>query len=65
MSIRPLEGDMAIATDPTLSKMHKKINQLVAADQDSLRACQEMTAEIRELQNELKLIKLRIMNDNG
>ncbi len=56
---------MAIATDPTLSKMHKKINQLVAADQDSLRACQEMTAEIRELQNELKLIKLRIMNDNG
>ena len=56
---------MVIATDATLARMHKKINQLVAADQETLRACQEMTAEIRELQKELKLLKLRIMNDNG
>ena len=62
MSISPLEGDIATATDATLSKMHKKINELVGASNDDFQSVLKIKNELVDIRKELKDIKMRLMN---
>ncbi len=62
MSIKSLEGDMATASDATLAKMYKKINELVKDANETVLAQNKMKNQIIDLQKELKDIKMRLMN---
>ncbi len=62
MSIQPLTGDMVTASDPTLAKMLKKINELVQDANLNLPAQTKMKVRIFVLEKELKEMKLRLMN---
>jgi len=63
MSINQLEGDIATASDITLSKMFKKINELVKEANDSLQADLKIRNDIAQIKKELNDLKLRIMNN--
>lgn len=62
MSITPLEGDMEIATNPTLAKILKKINELVGASNDDFDRIYAMNNKIVTLEKELKDLKTRVAN---
>ncbi len=62
MSIRPLEGDIAVAADATLARMNRKINELVGASNDDFKAVLKLKNNIVDLQKELREIKIRLMN---
>lgn len=62
MSIRPLEGDIAVAADATLARMNRKINELVGASNDDFKAVLKLKNNIVDLQKELREIKMRLMN---
>jgi len=62
MSIERLEGDMKTASDPTLIKMHKKINELVQAENDNFKASVETTRKIAEIEKELNYLKAAVRN---
>ena len=62
MSINPLEGNIATASDATLAMMLKKINELVGASNDDFQAVLKIRNEIVDIRKELKDIKLRLMN---
>lgn len=62
MSINPLVGDMATAADPTLAKMHKKINELIGASNDDFNSVLKIKNEIVDIKKELRDIKMRLMN---
>ena len=62
MSLKPLEGDIAIASDITLSKMYKKINELVVDANDNIKYQLKMKNDIADLHKIIKDMKLRQMN---
>ena len=62
MSIKPLEGDIAVAADATLARMNRKINELVGASNDDFKAVRKLENNIVDLQKELREIKIRLMN---
>ncbi len=62
MSIRPLEGDIAVAADATLARMNRKINELIGASNDDFKAVLKLKNNIVDLQKELREIKMRLMN---
>ena len=62
MSIQPVEGDIQIACDPSLSKLFKKINELVGATNDDFNNIHTMKQQIAALEKEIKDIKIRMMN---
>jgi hypothetical protein len=57
-----MEGDIKIASDITLTKMFKKINELVHDNNDTLQSFLKIRNEIADIRKELKEIKLRLMN---
>lgn len=62
MSMKKLEGNMAIATNPTLEMMFKKINDLVEDANEALQADLRMRNKIVTLEKELKSIRVLLMN---
>lgn len=62
MSINPLEGDIATASDATLAKFHKKINELVKEANENFQSQLKLRNDIAALNKELREIKMRIMN---
>lgn len=62
MSLKPLEGDIAIAADATLSKMYRKINELVVDANDNIKYQLKMKNDIAELHIIIRDMKLRQMN---
>jgi len=62
LSLKPLEGDIAIAADATLSKMYRKINELVVDANDNIKYQLKMKNDIAELHIIIRDMKLRQMN---
>lgn len=62
MSLKPLEGDIAIAADATLSKMYRKINELVVDANDNIKYQLKMKNDIAELHIIIRDMRLRQMN---
>jgi hypothetical protein len=62
LNINPLEGDIKIASDITLSNMFKKINELVSDNNDNLKSFLKIQNDMAELRKDIKEIKLRLMN---
>ena len=62
MSIRPLEGDIAVAADATLARMNRKINELVGASNDDFKAVRKLENKMVDIEKELREIKIRLMN---
>ena len=62
MSIRPLEGDIAVAADATLARMNRKINELVGASNDDFKAVRKLENKMVDIEKELREIKMRLMN---
>jgi uncharacterized membrane protein len=62
MSIQPMEGDMEIATNPTLAKMMKKINELVSADKENIQSLARMRNDIADCRKEIKDIQNILRN---
>ncbi len=62
MSIRPLEGDIAVAADATLARMNRKINELVGASNDDFKAVRKLENKMVDIDKELRDIKIRLMN---
>ncbi len=62
MSIRPLEGDIAVAADATLARMNRKINELVGASNDDFKAVRKLENKMVDIEKELRDIKIRLMN---
>lgn len=62
MSLKPLEGDIAIASDITLSKMYKKINELVVDANDNIKYQLKMKNDIADIRKELHDMRLRLTN---
>ena len=62
MSINSLEPDMAVASDVTLAKMFKKINELVADANSSLLSDLKLRNEIAGIKKELRDLKAMVAN---
>ncbi len=62
MSIRPLEGDIAVAADATLARMNRKINELIGASNDDFKAVRKLENKMVDIEKELRDIKIRLMN---
>ncbi len=62
MSIRPLEGDIAVAADATLARMNRKINELIGASNDDFKAVRKLENKMVDIEKELREIKIRLMN---
>ena len=62
MSIKPLEGDIAIAADPTLARINKKLNELISASNDDFKAIRKLENRLVDIEKELKDEKIRRMN---
>ena len=62
MSIKPLEGDIAVAADATLARMNRKINELVGASNDDFKAVRKLENKMVDIEKELREIKIRLMN---